>query len=160
MSEIEIVEYRPEWIEMFEQATFELENAAPGLFVEFEHIGSTSVPGLAAKPIVDILAGVIHLSDVNSRVAIIESLGYELRDFGAPGRLYFARSIDEKDRHHLHIVEIATFESRKELSFRDWLRQHPEDVAAYAEVKEGTGCSETRSRDLYESEDRLYPTSL
>lgn len=115
--------------------------AGAGGLVAIEHIGSTSVPGLAAKPIVDIMAGVERLAIVNDRwLAPLGRLGYEYisaYEIEFPMRRYFRKpgGTDRPRSHHLHIVEPTSDFWRRHLLFRDWLRSHPEDARAYAALK-------------------------
>ena len=98
---------------------------------QVEHVGSTSVPGLAAKPIVDLLAGLAPLEIGPEQIHAMEALGYEaLGEFGHPGRIYFRT----RDRH-VHAVELGGDHWVRHLAFRDYLRAHPEEAAAYAEEK-------------------------
>jgi GrpB-like predicted nucleotidyltransferase (UPF0157 family) len=132
---IEITEYDPAWPDLAEQAKTEIVAGLPGLFSAIEHIGSTSVPGLAAKPIIDLMAATADLSDVVAREAELRGLGYEFHDAGMPGHLFFRRGQSAARTHHLHVVEASTFASRNQLLLRDYLRTHPADAARYAALK-------------------------
>ena len=101
------------------------------------HIGSTSIPGLLAKPVIDMLAEVSDLSSVDQRAAVMAGLGYEVMDeFGITGRRYFRR-IDAQGRrtHHIHAFVAGCFNVIRHLAFRDYLRAHPTPTRQYGELK-------------------------
>lgn len=117
------------WAELGRQACITL---AP-LFVAVEHIGSTAVPGLPAKPVIDLMAAVTHLGDVNNDA--LESLGYRTRKHDMPDRHFYRREDYDSTAYHLHIVSADTWETRNERLFRDYLLAHPEARDRYAALK-------------------------
>jgi len=123
---IEVVDYDPEWPALFEAEAERIRAACGRVVVEIEHIGSTSVPGLAAKPIIDIMPGVEDIAGARARLeAGMRGLGYEsLGEYGIPGRLYFRKGVPRS--HHVHVFEVGKPEWRKHLLFRDYLRAHEE----------------------------------
>ncbi len=129
-----VAEYSDEWPRIF-AAERERIDAAIGAFVlDVQHIGSTSVPGLAAKPIVDIGIAVADFDDARVCIEPMVRLGYEFRgEFGIPRRHYFV--LGAPCRFHVHMVEVASDDWRKTVAFRDWLRAHPDDARAYADLK-------------------------
>jgi GrpB-like predicted nucleotidyltransferase (UPF0157 family) len=115
-----------------------LDGLGQDAFIGFEHIGSTSIPGLAAKPLVDMMASVRSLDEVAPMIERIEALGYDyLEELAAliPGRHLFERRSAGKPTEHLHIVEHEGENWLRHLGFRDWLRTHPEDRDAYETLK-------------------------
>lgn len=134
---VDIAEYDPRWPGQAAQAMAELTDALPGLFRNAEHVGSTSVPGLTAKPVIDLMASVPSLEDVTSdRRAALERLGYRLQETGMPGRLFYRRPSGVGElSNHLHIVTADTWDTRNERLFRDHLRAHPQVAAEYGEMK-------------------------
>ncbi|GGO43375.1 hypothetical protein GCM10012287_06400 [Streptomyces daqingensis] len=141
---VDIAEYDPSWPAQGGQACAELTEAVPGLFLDIEHVGSTSVPGLAAKPVIDLMASVATLDDVTAdREASLERLGFRLQETGMPGRLFYFRSSDDGRRtHHLHVVTAGTWGTRNERLFRDHLLAHPRAAAEYAELKRRAAAEE------------------
>jgi len=128
------------WPSAYARARDEILDAVgSGAFLGFEHIGSTSVPGLAAKPLIDMMAAVASLDAVDPLVGSIEALGYEyLQELSLtiPGRRMFER----RDAHgvpieHLHVVVYEGTNWKRHKDFRDWLRGHPEDRRAYEDLK-------------------------
>lgn len=136
---IEVVPYDPGWPPAFEEAAAKLSSALQPWIVEIEHIGSTAVPGLAAKPVIDILVGVRSLDQSAEIVAAAEGLGYEyVPEFEVelPFRRYFRRWAAGRRTHQVHLVERSNVEWwDRHVAFRDWLRGHPEDLDAYANLK-------------------------
>jgi len=138
-SVIEIVDYEPEWPRLFEGAAARLRAAAPSLIVAVEHIGSTAVPGLAAKPIVDLMPAVAagHRDELDRCVGPIVALGYEYiaaYEDELPYRRFFRlRGADR--RHNVHLVEQGGEFWVRHLAFRDILRTHPQVAAQYAALK-------------------------
>ena len=102
--------------------------------VGIEHVGSTAVPGLAAKPVIDIIVSVTSLA---AAIPALEALGYDCRgENGIPGRLFFRKGLVEFRRtHHLHLVEVGHEQWKFTLAFRNYLRSHPGDMRRYEEVK-------------------------
>jgi GrpB-like predicted nucleotidyltransferase (UPF0157 family) len=100
---IEVVEYDEAWPQVAETARAELVGRLPGLFAAIEHIGSTSVPGLAAKPIIDLMAAAADLDRVVGHDESLAELGYLRLDGGMPGRLFY-RCGQHGLGYHLHVV--------------------------------------------------------
>lgn len=133
---IEIADYDPRWPELARQAIDELIGALAGTFVRIEHVGSTSVPGLAAKPVIDLMAGVADVEDARPVLdAALPPLGYVFFDAGMPGCLLFVRATDGRRSHHLHVVPDAALPTRNEILLRDYLRDHPRDAERYGALK-------------------------
>ncbi len=129
---VELHPYDGGWVVRFEEAAGELR--ATGLFEWIEHIGSTSVPGLAAKPIVDVMAGLRRGVEVERLVADVAELGYIHRRGAMIDRETFRRDTDGERTHHLHVVpEAAT--SHHDILFRDRLRRDSSLRAEYEGLK-------------------------
>jgi GrpB-like predicted nucleotidyltransferase (UPF0157 family) len=135
-----IVDYQDDWPEKFEQERQRLA-AATGDYVEtIEHIGSTSVPGLAAKPVIDITIGVKNLAIADEKIVpAIVDIGYEYvskYEDVMPTRRYFRRADDKGMRtHQIHLWAVDDPEYERHIVFRDYLRAHPEEAADYADLK-------------------------
>jgi GrpB-like predicted nucleotidyltransferase (UPF0157 family) len=133
---IEIVDYDARWPSLAAEAISELTKALPARFTRIEHFGSTSVPGLAAKPVIDLMAGVADLDDIAGLLhSELPPLGYTKLDVGMRGRLFFLRDRDGRRTHHLHVVVDDSIPTRNEILLRDYLRLHPEDAARYGALK-------------------------
>jgi GrpB-like predicted nucleotidyltransferase (UPF0157 family) len=135
---IEVVPYDPRWPAMFHAASREIRAAIGAFISSIAHIGSTAVPGMAAKPVIDILIGVHSLSDAPLFLPPLSPLGYvyvpEHEDV-FPERRYLHRIVEGQHTHHLHIVEPGSEFYRVQLLFRDHLRAHPQVAAEYAALK-------------------------
>ena len=133
---VEVVEYRPEWAEEFRQETEKLRAVLGRELVETFHIGSTAVPGLSAKPIIDLMPVVRNLSAADEKRSAFEVLGYEyLGEFGIPGRRYMRKG-GEHRTHQAHIFAAGDKNNiLRHLAVRDYLRAHPKEAAAYGALK-------------------------
>jgi len=135
---IEIAEYDPAWPGAFERERAAILGALGDLAFAIEHVGSTSVPGLGAKPIIDIMIGLRELAGHARCVAPLQALGYEHKgEFGIRGRHYFRKPVSGPRTHQIHMVEHRSSFWVRHLLFRDYLRAHPEEVHAYYELKVG-----------------------
>jgi GrpB-like predicted nucleotidyltransferase (UPF0157 family) len=134
-AEIIIEEYDPRWPLEFEKLRARIEVALEPLAAAIEHIGSTAVPGLAAKPIIDIDVLLTPDAEFAQAVSALSSAGYEYRgDLGIRGREAFRAPTDSYP-HHLYVCRADAGEFHRHIEFRDHLRSHPEDVEAYASLK-------------------------
>jgi GrpB-like predicted nucleotidyltransferase (UPF0157 family) len=131
------IPYDPEWPEQFEEEADALREALGPVVIEVEHIGSTAVPGLPAKPTVDIAVGVGALDDVDDeKIAAMEELDYVFRgEAGVPGRRYFRKGEAYPRDFHVSIVEWGGTLWNDYLLLRDYLRSHPHEGAAYVDAK-------------------------
>lgn len=139
---IEVVDYDPYWITAFEQEAAILNAVFGRRVVEVHHIGSTAVPGLDAKPIIDILVVLDNTDDINSFDRAMEDIGYRVRGEcldapipGTPGRFYFTKETNGVRSHHVHAYAKGHWEISDKLAFRDYLRAHSSTAAAYGELK-------------------------
>jgi len=131
---IEVVSYNENWPSLYEAERRLLASYAD--FLAFEHIGSTSIPGLEAKPIIDMMAAVRDIDRCEDQLAHVRSFGYEPVETGMVGRLFFRRSDTTIPlTYHLHIVAIDTWATRNERLFRDYLLRHQEATSEYGELK-------------------------
>jgi GrpB-like predicted nucleotidyltransferase (UPF0157 family) len=144
-ADISIVDYDPEWPRLAAVVIDALRAAAPGLFAEIEHIGSTAVPGLAAKPVLDLMAAVDDLEVARSRQGHLADLRFHPHENGMTDRLLFVRADDGVRSHILHVVTLASWPTRNQRILRDFLRTHPEDAARYARLKREIVAAGTRS---------------
>jgi GrpB-like predicted nucleotidyltransferase (UPF0157 family) len=131
---IEIVEYDPHWPDLYAEERARVEVVLGDLAESIEHIGSTSVPGLSAKPIIDILVTVAHLGPVDPYIERLGSLDYTYFPvLGNTVRYAFGKGIPHT--HHIHIVEHGGEAHLRPLAFRDYLRTHPEAAQQYELLK-------------------------
>jgi GrpB-like predicted nucleotidyltransferase (UPF0157 family) len=135
---IVVVPYDEAWEQDFLKIKSELEEALGDLALRIEHVGSTSVKGLSAKPIIDIDVVIEDRSKLDAVIEALAKIGYTHEgDQGIPGREAFHFSGKEHLRnHHLYVCDKNASELKRHLSFRDYLRAHPEAVAEYSRIKE------------------------
>ena len=131
-----VSDYNPAWPALFTQLANPIQHCL-GAFptATIEHVGSTSVPGLAAKPIIDMDIVVQHMADIPAIIAVLATLGYVHRgDMGIVGREAF-RAPADLPAHHLYLGHGDAPSIRNHLLLRDYLRQHPQAVIAYTQLK-------------------------
>jgi GrpB-like predicted nucleotidyltransferase (UPF0157 family) len=132
---IEVVPYNSQWPQIFEAEAKLIKKALGDNCIAIHHIGSTAIPGLSAKPVIDILPVVKSLIDVDKSVEAMEQIGYEaLGEYGIPLRRFFQKGGDMRT-HHVHVFEKGNPLILQHLKFRDWLISHPDDAKAYQELK-------------------------
>ncbi|MFZ4689110.1 MAG: GrpB family protein [Polymorphobacter sp.] len=146
---VSLVDHNPAWAGIAESLADELAMLRPNLLA-VHHIGSTAVPGLKAKPIIDLLPVVASLAVLDGQQSRIEALGYVFYgEYGIPGRRFYALPRDETRLVHLHFFESGSDQIWHNLAFRDYLRAHPAVAAAYAAEKQ-------RARDLHPDNSHGY----
>jgi GrpB-like predicted nucleotidyltransferase (UPF0157 family) len=137
-SPVIVAPYDPDWPRRFDQEGAVLRALFAGSDAAIEHVGSTAVPGLGAKPVIDVMVGLSHLADAENRIAALEAAGYEYvrkHEKQLPQRRYFRKPRLGPSAYHLHCVVKGSEFWVRLLAFRDYLRAHPEAAAAYDELK-------------------------
>ena len=134
---IVIAPYDPTWPVIFAAEAVCIRQVLGDLALRIEHVGSTSVPGLAAKPVVDIQVSVHSLEPRDLYRTRLADLGYSHFDLGAFDLVYpfFTKPVDWPKTHHLHLCVAGSEQERDHLSFRDFLRRNPTVAAEYAALK-------------------------
>lgn len=130
-----IVDYDPSWPLTFATLRDRVAPALGDIAAAIEHVGSTAVPGLAAKPVIDIDVLLTERDAMPDAIARLATLGYQHEgDLGVAGREAF-RHIAGLPVHHLYVCAPDCAEYRRHIAFRDWMRTHPDDVRAYGALK-------------------------
>lgn len=143
-----MADYDPRWVELFAAERQRLLAACGSLTCHIEHVGGTSIPGMCAKPVLDIAAGRPGRGSADGYVAALEQAGYECRgERGLPGRLFFRRG--QPVAYHLHLVEYGGPLWRDLRAFRDHLIASPEVAREFADVKRRLAERCSRDRDAY-----------
>lgn len=154
---VELVTYQPQWPTMAEAEIQLLWQKLPAQHVlDIQHVGSTAIPGLSAKPVIDIQVAVDSLSAVKAKViTALKELGYSYWDKNPDlERMFFAKGMPpfgKKRTHHIHIVEPSSRHWREKMLFRDYLRTHPEAVREYEMLKTALAQQYTYDREQYTS---------
>ena len=145
-----VVSYDSRWVPLFEEAAAELRRAFGSQISEIHHVGSTAVPGLCAKPIVDILVSIPRFQRGVRLVPELERLGYEYRPGSEiPDRHSFRRRRGTARTHHLSLAEPTSNHHRVTLAFRDALRTDERTAEEYAELKLSLARQYPRDREAY-----------
>jgi GrpB-like predicted nucleotidyltransferase (UPF0157 family) len=129
-----VVDPDPNWPLQFTEESGKLRREFGNEAVHLEHIGSTAVPGLCAKPVIDILVSVHHLYKADHYSHILNEMGYKnIPHDDDAKRLFWSKGMPRT--HHLHIVHHRTWSYWKHIFFRDYLRSHPEEIERYGDLK-------------------------
>ena len=133
---IEIVDYSENWRILYEKEALFIGNILKDEIISIFHIGSTSVRGLKAKPIIDIMPVVSDIEKIDALNPYFEAIGYEpMGEFGIERRRYFRKG-KEKQAFHVHIFQYDNlYEIERHLAFRDYLRNFPDARQAYGSLK-------------------------
>ena len=144
-----VVDYNPAWVSMFALLRDRLAAALGDLQVTIDHVGSTAVPGAAAKPIIDIDVAVQPKEEADAAIRLLENAGYRhLGDLGIPGREAF-ESPHGLPEHHPYVVVKGNSEHTRHLFFRDYLREHPEETRRYSDLKKSLAAKFRDDREAY-----------
>lgn len=133
--DVEIVDYNPQWAEIYLAERDGLLTRTEKHFIEVEHVGSTAVPGQRAKPIIDMMAAVNSLNELDTFLPQLCNYGYQLIETGMHNRHFLRKQGESSQTFHLHIVELSTWDERNERLMRDYLLVHPQEVKAYGALK-------------------------
>lgn len=147
---IELVEYDPGWPNVYEEERYRLAEAFLPLRPHFEHIGSTAVPGLCAKPIIDIMVGVPLIQSAEAYTPFLEPLGYRhVEQDEEADRVFFRKGMPRT--HHLHIVTFGSVVWHSHLAFRELLREDADLRERYAQLKRQSAKDHRDDREAYVS---------
>lgn len=136
MRRVEVIAYQDEWPLQFEEEANRLKEIFTGELIDVHHIGSTSIQGLSAKPVIDIMPVAASIDRVDGLNDQMKKIGYEVMgEFGIPGRRFFRKGGDNRT-HHIHVFEDGSEHIIRHLAFRDYLRTHPEEARQYGSLKE------------------------
>lgn len=131
-----MTDYDEQWLYLFMIEKENLEAVMGPVLKGVHHIGSTSVPGLKAKPVIDIMPIVENIGAVDSYNGALAEIGYEaLGEYGISGRRYFRKGGDDRT-HNVHIFEAGSHHISRHLAFRDYLKSHEEAREQYGKLKE------------------------
>ncbi len=161
--EVALQAYDSRWPDRFVAERDRLLTLFPLIFVDIEHIGSTAVPGLMAKPIVDLLAGVETMAMARSLAEPLREAGYtSSAEFNAAltDRQWFMRWADGRRTHHLHVVVQGSPAWTQHLRFRDALRASPVFAARYAALKAELAVRHPTDREAYTSAKAAFVNAL
>lgn len=151
MEQVTVSAYDPQWAAQYEQDKVLISDALSDIVLGIEHIGSTSVPGLGAKPIIDIMVGIQDLDQLKEEhITRLSGIGYEFvhhPDF--PERRFFRRGAWRAGTHHLHVYQYKGDHWNKNLNFRNYLIRHPDALEEYYRLKKVLGEKYKHDRAKY-----------
>lgn len=135
---VHLMPHDPRWAAEFAREASLVAEAFGEWHVAIHHIGSTAIPGICAKPVIDMLAAVSDVTRLDAKEPEMKALGYEvLGEFGLAGRRYFRKDDARGERtHQVHAFEIGSPQIERHLAFRDYLRAHPEPARQYEALKQ------------------------
>lgn len=138
MRRVEVVPPDPTWPEAFAAESQQISVALGENVVAIHHIGSTTIPNIYAKPVIDLLAEVIDLAQVDECNADMADLGYAaMGEFGIAGRRFFRLDNEKGLRtHHVHVFAAGSEQVARHLAFRDYMTAHPADAQRYSDLKQ------------------------
>jgi len=148
---IKLIPHSDAWRRKYELETARIRTALGSTATASHHIGSTAIPGILAKPVIDILVEATSVELVDDRSDCMKALGYEAKGtYGIPGRRYFRKDTPKGVREfHVHVFVVGSEEAEKHLAFRDYLRSHPEVAQEYSELKHGLAARHCADKSVY-----------
>ena len=148
---IYMVPHDPNWRQEFENEAKQITDALGSNVEEVHHMGSTAIPNIYAKPVIDILLVVQDHADLDAKQDAMEALGYEaFGEFGIPTRRYFRRDNALGDRtHQVHAFEAGSPQIIRHLAFRDYMIAHPEAAGAYSDLKQKLAAQHPNDMEAY-----------
>ena len=132
---VEVVSYDSVWGEMFSKEEINLRQALDKEILEVHHIGSTAIPGMCAKPTIDMLVVVRDIEDFDDYTESMSAIGYEAKgEYGIRGRRFFTKGGNRRT-HHVHAFQRGSPEIARHLLFRDFMIAHPSEAEMYSNLK-------------------------
>ena len=149
--EVVVVPHDPRWPAAFEAEADRLRAALGGLVVAIDHMGSTAIAGIHAKPIIDMLLSTPDAASLDGLIPVMVRLGYQsMGEFGIPGRRYFRKESPEGRRtHHAHAFAQGSPSIERHLAFRDYMNAHPAAAQRYGLLKQALAASHPDDIEAY-----------
>lgn len=137
MRKVEVVPHSPQWKNLYQTEARAIAKIFDSNFVAVHHIGSTAIPKICAKPIIDLLIVVKDIEKVEQYNSLMENLGYEpMGEFGISDRRYFRKHNSLGIRsHHVHVFPVNSLQIERHLAFRNYLIAHPSEAQQYSNLK-------------------------
>lgn len=150
--QVRLVPHDPAWEARFaEEAALLRATIDPWIVGGIHHVGSTAVPGLDAKPVIDIAVGVESLEASRPCIELLSRIGYLHAPYLETQMHWFCKPDPGRRTHHLHLMPTGSTQFEDEILFRDYLRSHPVQAAAYGNLKRGLAAQHSDDRDAYTS---------
>lgn len=157
-----VIPHDPAWAMAYASEASRIARALAPYQIEIHHIGSTAIPDILAKPVIDMLGVVSSIETLDTYSGQLDHLGYEAKGaFGIQGRRFFQKLNPSGVRtHHLHLFEEGTQDVLRHLAFRDFLRHHPDIAADYSALKSALTSNDVATREDYVARKAPYVTLL
>ena len=131
-----VVSYNSNWKKIYKEESEKIKNMLNDIIIDIHHIGSTAIPGIKAKPVIDILVEVKDIEGVDQYNHKMKELGYEaMGEYGIPKRRFFRKG-RIKRTHHVHIFQVGNKEIERHINFKEYLIAHPDKAREYSKLKE------------------------
>lgn len=154
---VKLFSYNPAWEKLYKKEAELLRSVIGKYVLDIQHVGSTSIPEVKAKPIIDIAIGVKNLKDGEKCIKPLKQLGYEYKhSAGIKGRHFFAKGSEKNWTHHIHIVKLNGRFWKNYILFRDYLRKHKKAIQEYNELKEKLAKKYKNDRDTYTAQKHSF----
>ena len=133
---MEVIFYNLNWKEMYKEESEKIKNVLIDIIIDIHHIGSTAIPGIKAKPVIDVLVEVKDIEGVDQYNYKMKELGYEaMGEYGIPKRRFFRKGGNNRT-HHIHIFQVGNEEIERHINFKEYLIAHPDKAREYSKLKE------------------------
>ena len=144
-----IVSYDPNWKDMYKEESEKIKNVLSDIIIDIHHVGSTAIPGIKAKPVIDILVEVKDIEAVDRYNYKMKDLGYEVMgEYGIPKRRFFRKGENNRT-HHIHIFQVENEEIERHINFKEYLIAHPDKAREYSKLKEKLANKYTHGVEYY-----------
>jgi GrpB-like predicted nucleotidyltransferase (UPF0157 family) len=154
---VKLISYKPIWKKLYKKEEKLLLNAFGKDILDIQHVGSTSVPGVKSKPIIDIALGIKSLKIGKKFISPLKKLNYEyMGNAGVKGRLFFAKGSRKNRTHYLHVERLNSKNWKNHIIFRDYLRKHKKAVEEYNKLKVKLAKEFKDDRDQYTSKKEFF----
>lgn len=154
---VQVVSNQPAWKKLFEKEAARLRLALGNQIINIEHVGSTAIEGMDAKPIIDIIVAVESLNKARDLVQLVEALGYECKkNDNVPERIFFVKGPSSNRTHHLSFTEPTSGYWKAHIQFRDYLQTHLEAAEEYKKLKRELAEQYPEDRDAYRAEKQVF----
>ena len=154
---VELISYKPIWKKLYKKEEKLLINALGKDVLDIQHVGSTSVPGVKSKPIIDIAVGIKSLKIGKKFIGLLKKLNYEyMGNAGVRGRLFFGKGSRNNCTHYLHVEKLNSRNWKNHIIFRDYLLSHKTAVQEYNKLKEKLAEEFKDDRDQYTAKKGIF----
>lgn len=145
---VKLVPYRRQWVNSFKQEKKKLFARLGNLIIDIQHVGSTAIPGIYAKPIIDMSLGIKNFKDAKKLIKPLDTIGYHFyKKFGR--QILFAKGPDKKRTHYLHVMKYNGAKWKGDLLFRDFLIRRPAQAKDYTRLKQRLAKQYPNDRERY-----------